>query len=54
MIVSRFTNDVDALDQLVTDGLTSLVQNTLLLIGSAVILFFLDWRLALATLSVCR
>ena len=51
-IVSRITNDVEALDQLVTDGVTSLVQNTLLLAGSAVVLFFLDWRLALATLSV--
>jgi ABC-type multidrug transport system fused ATPase/permease subunit len=52
VIISRLTNDVDALDQLVTDGVTSLVQNTLLLLGSAVILFFLDWRLALATLAV--
>jgi ABC-type multidrug transport system fused ATPase/permease subunit len=52
VIISRLTNDVDALDQLVTDGVTTLVQSTLLLIGSAVILFFLDWRLALATLSV--
>ncbi len=51
-IVSRITNDVEALDQLVTDGVTSLVQNTLLLLGSAVVLFLLDWRLALATLTV--
>ena len=29
VIVSRMTNDVEALDQLVTDGVTSLVQNTL-------------------------
>jgi ATP-binding cassette subfamily B protein len=51
-IVSRITNDVEALDQLVTDGVSSLVQNTLLLVGTAVVLFFLDWRLALATLVV--
>ena len=51
-LVSRITNDVEALDQLVTDGVTSLVQNTLTLVGTAVILFFLDWRLALATLTV--
>jgi ABC-type multidrug transport system fused ATPase/permease subunit len=52
-IISRITNDVEALDQLVTDGVTSLVQNTLMLVGSAVILFFfLDWRLALAALIV--
>jgi ATP-binding cassette subfamily B protein len=52
VIISRLTNDVDALDQLVTEGVTSLLKNTLLLLGSVVILFFLDWRLALATLIV--
>jgi len=51
-IVSRITNDVEALDTLITDGVTSLVQNLMLLIGTAVVLFVLDWRLALATLSV--
>jgi ABC-type multidrug transport system fused ATPase/permease subunit len=52
VIISRLTNDVDALDQLVTDGVTTLVQSTLFLFGTAIILFFLDWRLALATLTV--
>ena len=52
VVVSRLTNDVEALDQLVTDGVTSLFQNTLLLVGTAVILFALDWRLALATFIV--
>src|ERR671919_1478101 len=51
-VISRLTNDVEALDQLVTDGVTSLFQNSLTLVGSALILFFLDWRLALATLAV--
>ena len=52
VIISRITNDVEALDQLVTDGVTTLFQSTLILAGSAVILFVLDWRLALATLTV--
>jgi len=52
VIISRLTNDVEALDQLVTDGVTSLVQNTLMLFGTAVALFIFDWRLALATLAV--
>jgi len=52
VIISRLTNDVEALDNLVTDGVTSLVQNSLTLLGTAVILFFLDWRLALATLTI--
>src|SRR5512132_3366125 len=52
VIISRLTNDVEALDQLVTDGVTTLVQSTLFLFGTAIILFLLDWRLALATLLV--
>jgi ABC-type multidrug transport system fused ATPase/permease subunit len=52
VVISRLTNDVEAIDQLVTDGVTSLVQNTLTLVGTAVLLFVLDWRLALATLAV--
>jgi ABC-type multidrug transport system fused ATPase/permease subunit len=51
-IVSRLTNDIDALDQLVTDGVTSLVTNSLTIIGASVFLLLLDWRLALATLTV--
>src|SRR5881409_1505955 len=52
VIISRLTNDVEAIDQLVTDGVTSLVQNSLTLLGTAILLFVLDWRLALATLAV--
>ena len=52
VIVSRMTNDIEALDQLVTDGVSTLIQSTLMLVGSAVILFLLDWRLALATMTV--
>ena len=52
VIISRLTNDVEALDQLVTDGVTTLVQATLTLLGTVIVLFFLDWRLALATLTI--
>jgi ABC-type multidrug transport system fused ATPase/permease subunit len=51
-IISRLTNDVDALEDLVTDGVTTTLRNTLLLVGTAVALVWLDWRLALATLVV--
>jgi ABC-type multidrug transport system fused ATPase/permease subunit len=50
--ISRITNDVEALDQLVTDGVSSLIQNSLVLAGTVVVLFLLDWRLALATLVI--
>ena len=52
VIISRLTNDVEALDQLVTDGVATLVQSSLTLLGTAILLFVLDWRLALATLAV--
>ena len=51
VVISRLTNDVEALDQLVTDGVSTLVQSTLTLIGTAILLFYLDWQLALATLA---
>jgi ABC-type multidrug transport system fused ATPase/permease subunit len=43
VLISRLTNDVEALDQLVTDGVTSLIQNTLTLGGAAVLMFILSW-----------
>jgi ATP-binding cassette, subfamily B, bacterial len=52
VVISRLTNDVEALDQLVTDGVSTLVQSTLTLVGTAILLFVLDWQLALATLTV--
>jgi len=52
VLISRMTNDVEAIDQLVTDGVTTLAQSTLLLTGTAVLLLIYDWRLALATLAV--
>ena len=49
VIISRLTNDVEALDQLVEDGLATLVQSGLMLIGVVVILFVMDPHLALLT-----
>jgi len=49
VIISRLTNDVEALDQLVSDGLATLIQSGLMLIGVVLILVVLDWHLALLT-----
>jgi ABC-type multidrug transport system fused ATPase/permease subunit len=49
VIISRLTNDVEALDQLVSDGLATLFQSGLTLIGVLVILVVLDPHLALLT-----
>ena len=52
VVISRLTNDVQALDQLVTDGIVTLFSASLSLIGTAAILLFLDAQLALVTFAV--
>lgn len=47
VLISRLTNDVQALDSLVTDSVTTLFQATLTLVGTMVILLLLDVQLAL-------
>ena len=49
VLISRLTNDVQALDQLVTEGISTLFSATLTLFGTAVILVLLDAELALIT-----
>jgi ABC-type multidrug transport system fused ATPase/permease subunit len=49
VIISRMTNDVEALDQLVEDGMATLFQSGLTLIGVVVILLVMDAHLALLT-----
>jgi ATP-binding cassette subfamily B protein len=49
VLISRMTNDVEALDQLVEDGLATLIQSSLTLVGVVVILLVLDFHLALLT-----
>jgi ABC-type multidrug transport system fused ATPase/permease subunit len=52
VLISRITNDVQALDQLVTDGMVTLFSSTLTLVGIAAILLVLDPGLALVTFAV--
>jgi ATP-binding cassette subfamily B protein len=49
VLISRLTNDVQALDSLVTDGVVTLISSTLTLVGVVVILLLLDVPLALVT-----
>jgi ATP-binding cassette subfamily B protein len=49
VLISRITNDVQALDQLVTEGIATLFSSTLMLFGTAAILLVLDPGLALIT-----
>jgi ABC-type multidrug transport system fused ATPase/permease subunit len=52
VLISRMTNDVEALDSLVTDTVVTLFQATLTLLGSIVILLLLDVKLALITFLI--
>ncbi|HET8592870.1 MAG TPA: ABC transporter ATP-binding protein [Solirubrobacterales bacterium] len=47
VLISRITNDVDALNQLISTGVVTLFQSTLTLLGVVVIMLFLDVGLAL-------
>jgi ABC-type multidrug transport system fused ATPase/permease subunit len=47
VLISRITNDVDALDQLISTGVVTLFSSTLTLLGVVVIMLALDVQLAL-------
>jgi len=49
VLISRMTNDVEALQQLVTNGVVTIFNSTLTLVGVVVILLVLDVQLALIT-----
>ncbi|HEV2857357.1 MAG TPA: ABC transporter ATP-binding protein [Solirubrobacterales bacterium] len=49
VLISRMTNDVEALNQLVTSGFVTIFSSTLTLVGVVVILLALDLKLALIT-----
>jgi ABC-type multidrug transport system fused ATPase/permease subunit len=52
VLISRMTNDVEALDSLVTDTVVTLFQASLTLLGSIAILLYLDARLAVLTFLI--
>jgi ATP-binding cassette, subfamily B, bacterial len=49
VLISRMTNDIEALNQLVTSGVVTLISSGLTLIGVVTIMFLLDLKLALVT-----
>ena len=52
VLISRMTNDVEALESLVTDSVVTLFQAGLTLVGAVAVLLFLDVKLALLTFCV--
>ena len=51
-LVTRVTTDVDALNDLFAAGVVTMINDFFLLAVMAGVLFWIDWRLALATLAV--
>ncbi len=49
VLVSRMTNDIEALNQLVTSGVVTLISSGLTLVGVIAIMLVLDFKLALVT-----
>jgi ATP-binding cassette subfamily B protein len=49
VLISRMTNDIEALNQLVTDGVVTMFSSVLTLVGVVVILLVYDVKLALVT-----
>ncbi len=52
VLISRMTNDVEALESLVTDSVVTLFQAGLTLIGAVAVLLYLDPKLALLTFTI--
>ena len=50
--MSRLTNDIDAINQAVSQNVTSLIASVLSLVGILIAMFVLNHWLALATLLV--
>lgn len=51
-LVSRLSNDIDALTELLSTSIVMVASNTISLIGIVVVMLLLNWRLALLSLSV--
>jgi ATP-binding cassette subfamily B multidrug efflux pump len=51
-LMSRVTNDVDTLNQLLSQGITQLLGSLFSLIGIVVAMLILDWRLALVCFAI--
>ncbi len=51
-LITRLTFDIQAIQDMVANGLIILGSNTCLLAGMLVLMFWLNWRFALAALSV--
>lgn len=50
-VMSRVTNDVNALNELVSSGILNVINDAFKLVGIVAIMLFMNWRLALLTFT---
>lgn len=53
-LITRITSDVEAIQQMMTDGFVGLIADVGIIIGLMIYMFTIDWRLALITLMVMQ
>ncbi len=51
-LMSRFSNDLNAIEKVLTNSLYEIAGHSLVIAGAIVLLFTIEWRLALATVVV--
>lgn len=51
-LLTNLTADVDAVKNFVAQGIAAVISSLFLIVGSAILLFMTDWRLALIVLSI--
>jgi subfamily B ATP-binding cassette protein MsbA len=51
-LITRVTNDIDALQDFITSGLLGMLVNVLTLVGMISVMLYIDWRFTLVALSV--
>lgn len=51
-LVTRVTNDIRAIDEMLSSGVITLFQDVLMIIAIVVLMLFLDWELALISFAI--
>lgn len=49
-VMSRFTNDVDAIGEMLNNTITQLISGAITIIGTVIIMFYTNWLLAIITI----
>lgn len=51
-IFTRITSDVDSVFEFITDGVITVIADIIIVIGTIVFIFWMDWRLSLVTVAL--